>query len=619
MANDYSRKIAVVTYGVPVWGNVPPSAFVVAGNTALSIMDLPMASPGTNSFKIVFANDLVPGTSQVAYTSANLTEERRLKTLDNDADGDPDDVADIAAGAVTEEINAPVFEPIADFAVMSGKEYTNADPAYVLPQVVTNSGEGNVTYTITGLPDGLEVVAGNLVPPVEGTPNADFGKITGETNADGAVAIVTWLATDTPTGGATARTSEMTGRFRILVQSVPGMPGALTAVAGDGTVTLSWSAPTTGGEVAGYEYEQTVGGVSDGWMSTGTGTATTLMLTGLTNGTAYDFRVRAVNTAGQGAASNIVSAMPTAVTMVPGMPGALTAVAGDGTVTLSWSAPTTGGAVTGYEYKQDSGAWMSTGGGTATTLMVSGLTNGTPYAFQVRAVNTAGPGPASSAVAATPVAAVVVPGMPGALTAVAGDGTVTLSWSAPTTGGAVTGYEYKQDSGAWMSTGGGTATTLMVSGLTNGTPYAFQVRAVNTAGPGPASSPVAATPVAAVVVPGAPSALTAAAGSGTVTLSWTAPATGTGGMVASYEYQQTANGVPSAWMPTTMGTGTTHTVTGLTNGVTYSFQVRARNAAGPGPVSNIVTATPAAGREEPSLVFRSVPSGKEEKRRRRCI
>ncbi len=511
-ANSYSETIVVVEFSHNVWGNVPDGAFAVSTNSVVSVMGLPAASPGTRSFTIQFNNALAPGDNLVYTPPSTATLRLMRPDTPSDPDADPDEVATFTA-AVTEENNPPVLPAIPDFAVMSGTTYTAASPAATLPKVTGASGRGTITYAIdttAPLPAGLTVASTDPT-------NADFGKITGSpTVPNGTTAIVKWTATDSDTPP-----EEIEGDFRVVVQAVPGMPGALTATAGSGSVTLSWSAPTTGGTVTGYEYEQTVGGVSGGWMPTGTGTTTTLTLRGLTNGTAYAFRVRAVNTAGGGPASSIVTVTPVAAVVVPGMPGTLTATAGDAHVTLDWTAPTTGGAVTGYEYEQTVGGvsagWMSTGTGTTTSHTVRSLTNGTTYAFRVRAVNTAGGGPASSIVTVTPVAAVVVPGMPGTLTAVAGNKTATLSWSAPTTGG----------------------------------------------------------------------------------------------MVASYEYQQTVGGTPGAWMPlTTLATATgtmwTYTVTGLMNGVTYSFQVRARNAAGPGDVSNIVTVTPAAG---PARGIRSVSIG----------
>ena len=92
--------------------------------------------------------------------------------------------------------------------------------------------------------------------------------------------------------------------------------------------------------------------------------------------------------------------------------------------------------------------------------------------------------------------------------------------------------------------------------------------------PGPVPDPVQDESV-----PPQPTGLTAEAGDGQVTLTWDAMSGVTG-----WEYQQDSDGV---WR--NAGDGTSYTVTGLTNGRTYSFRVRAVNDNGPG--SAIVTAT----------------------------
>ena len=85
-----------------------------------------------------------------------------------------------------------------------------------------------------------------------------------------------------------------------------------------------------------------------------------------------------------------------------------------------------------------------------------------------------------------------------------------------------------------------------------------------------------------------PTGLSATAGDGRVTLSWTAPS----GTVTRYQFRQSSDGGSTygAWMDAS-GTATTHTVTGLTNGVAYTFQVRAVNTAVNGAASAAVTAT----------------------------
>jgi len=89
-------------------------------------------------------------------------------------------------------------------------------------------------------------------------------------------------------------------------------------------------------------------------------------------------------------------------------------------------------------------------------------------------------------------------------------------------------------------------------------------------------------------VPGAPTLVSATPGDGQVALTWTAPASDGGGPITGY----TATASPGGATCATAGT-TACTVTGLTNGTSYSFTVTATNAIGTGPASNALSATPA--------------------------
>ena len=89
-------------------------------------------------------------------------------------------------------------------------------------------------------------------------------------------------------------------------------------------------------------------------------------------------------------------------------------------------------------------------------------------------------------------------------------------------------------------------------------------------------------------VMGAPSTLTAVGGDGQVVLSWDAPASGGGAAITDYEYRINRSG---PWIPIG-STDTTYTVTGLVNGTSYVFEVRAVNAAGRSASTNRAEATP---------------------------
>ncbi|HEX5301994.1 MAG TPA: fibronectin type III domain-containing protein, partial [Streptosporangiaceae bacterium] len=209
--------------------------------------------------------------------------------------------------------------------------------------------------------------------------------------------------------------------------------------------------------------------------------------------------------------------------------------------------------------------------------------------FGLAVTGAAGAAPAAVAAVRAPQARVLNPSPPTGLTAVAGNGQVSLSWSPPTSNGgaAIIGYDVFQGGSAVSGLVGGTSYT--VTGLTNGTTYSFSVDAVNDAQLHSApSSPASATPVAPVTAPGAPGGLTAAAGDAQVSLSWQAPSADGGAAVTSYNVYQ--GGRKAATV-----TGTGATVQNLSNGTTYSFTVTAVNKAGEGPASGAASATPKAG------------------------
>src|SRR5439155_3997073 len=172
-------------------------------------------------------------------------------------------------------------------------------------------------------------------------------------------------------------------------------------------------------------------------------------------------------------------------------------------------------------------------GASASTATVTGLTNGTCYTFTVTATNAAGTGPASTQ--SNSVCPATVPGAPTNVTATAGNAQATVSWSAPNNGGAtITQYVVTGAPGgaATTVTGSPAGTSGTVTGLTNGTCYTFTVPATNSAGTGAASS--ASNSVCPASVPGGPTNVTATAGNGQATVSWTAPSSSVGAPITRF-------------------------------------------------------------------------------------
>ena len=296
-----------------------------------------------------------------------------------------------------------------------------------------------------------------------------------------------------------------------VVATQAGAPTAVTATAGNAQATVAWTAPANTGGVPITQYRIQV--------RTGTGTAatvlrtvdvpatpTTAVVTGLTNGTAYNFRVRAITSFGLG-----VLSAPTAEVIpvtLAAAPTNVVATAGNASASLAWTAPTdTGGSpITGYRVQVRTGTTLVRTDiltGTATTATLAGLTNGTAYNFRVRAVTAVGLGALSVASnTVTPTVQATAPGAPVIGTAANGANggavTATANWTPPAGNGgsAITGYRVlaqRTDTagGAILSTTTSAllapATRQLVVTLPAGT-YQFQVRAVNAVGPGPLSA-----------------------------------------------------------------------------------------------------------------------------------
>ncbi|WP_353951237.1 peroxidase family protein [Knoellia sp. S7-12] len=373
-------------------------------------------------------------------------------------------------------------------------------------------------------------------------------------------------------------------------------PTAVTATAGNAQATVAWTAPTDNGgsPITGYQVRVAVGTTLVRLVNL-TGTATSTTVTGLTNGTAYNFRIRAVTAVGLGAVSapsNTIT--PIAPTNLPTAPGTPVATVGNLSAGLTWTAPTNDGGspITGYQVRVSTGTTLVrlvNLTGTATSTTVTGLTNGTAYNFRIRAVTAVGLGAVSAP--SNTITAIGVPSAPGSVTATAGNASATVNWAAPTfTGGSpITQYRIQvRSGGVVLRTVVGiaaTARTAVVTGLTNGTAYDFRVAAVNAAGVGTLSTP--SSVVTPATVPGAPVIGTAVSGvvggAITATANWAAPAANGGSVITGYRVFALRLGATGTVLATT--TSAVQPATARTLSMTlvagnYRFQVTAINARG---------------------------------------
>ena len=173
----------------------------------------------------------------------------------------------------------------------------------------------------------------------------------------------------------------------------PAAPPGFRASAGDRQVTLNWNDPNDA-TITGYKliYAKTGDRGSASWAPIpGSGIRTlTYTVRNLDNDAEYGFRVRAVNSAGDGTATTWVTATPTGGVTCPTAqpPTALSVTPGSDRLSLTWTAPTQAER-NGWQlqYRRTGGSWtavtISSAG--ATSYTISGLEAGTAYQVRLQA------------------------------------------------------------------------------------------------------------------------------------------------------------------------------------------------------------------------------------------
>jgi alpha-tubulin suppressor-like RCC1 family protein len=557
-------------------------------------------------------------------------------------------------GATSLDMTTPTFD------IVNGAEHT------VRVYAVNEAGESAASNSATATPVGVSSAPRNLdvVPLVNGL------RVSFATPSDLAgLPILDYQIVSTPTSGSAVTTTVPVGsspysidvtsltvgtRYVVTVKArnaeglsaaatssvvIPGrptVPQSVVALGLDAAAEVSWDEPESdGGEtIRSYLIRVYADGgtvpLSTTLVNSSLASAMSETITGLTNGTRYEFSVTAsqevVGTQYFGLESErseIIAGRPAAVTSVT----ATAANLPTGTqVLVTWNkvADQTGVAVTHYRVnRKTTGAYTN---GTASTsasvcvtnscsATVTGLTNGTEYTFVVEAgISNAAWGLASSEVIATPIGRTSAP----SITVTSMDSGTVVEVIEPTSlnGSAVTHYELMYQTspgGSWSA-----AIELeprefpyTIQSLTNGTSYLVSVLAVNGAGDSDADS---ATVVPATT-PGAPSNVSARPGS--IIVAWDAPIDTGGETISAYEITVTdPDGVSTTFATspsnptgtsscTTAGRSCTitqvftadspETLVTVPDDIQYTIAVTALNAAGSGPPSSnalVVTGQP---------------------------
>ena len=375
--------------------------------------------------------------------------------------------------------------------------------------------------------------------------------------------------------------------------NVPTAPTNVQVISACESAQVVWSPPLSdgGNAVSGYIVRVRAGGEVVSTQSVD-GATFTDTATGLTDGTSYTLTVSAVNSAGEGPESTPADIVPRCV---PTAPIAVVAAPLCAATRVSWAPPLHDGGspITGYiVWVRNAGQLVATGrvDATGSHTRISDLTNGATYSVTVSALNVLGVGPPSAAVTVVPHCGLSVPSAPIEVFGTPICGGAQLDWSPPLTdgGSAIRGYVvWIRSSGQLVATDvvNGSTFTDTISGLTTGSDYAVTVAAVNGFGVGPESTAVELVPECPSSSPDPPFEVTAAPLCGGIDVAWNAPLNDGGSPIAGYTVFVRSG---EALVATDNVDSSTFndSISGLTNGTTYTVTVAATNESGMGAESS---------------------------------
>jgi len=342
--------------------------------------------------------------------------------------------------------------------------------------------------------------------------------------------------------------------------------GSLSFTGGQSTsVTIYWG--TTDGDTnAGAWFDS----ASLGTTALGTFSTT---ITGLAPATTYHFRAAATNASGTAWSPDSVF-----FTTPPVAPTGVALTSAGGQVTLTWNAVAGATHYTAKRSATGSAPWqVMLATITGTTFIDSSTTPGSTWHYVVCASSNGGGSADSAPASITPLAA------PANLSTTPGNGSVTLSWTAAP---GATAYAVKRStaSGGPYTTVGTPAGNSFIDSSTNDTRWFYIVTAT---APGSESLPSNEATVIPVASLPAPAGLTATPANTAAILSWSPVPNALSYTIA----RSTAQGGPY----TNVASGLlspSFTNTGLTNGTTYNYVVRAVSGSITSPNSTEATVVP---------------------------
>ena len=470
------------------------------------------------------------------------------------------------------------------------------------------------TPTVVRSGDGSATVSWPEQQLAEGTPAVSYqAQALGSTKtctSTGTSCKITGLTNGTPykfrvvASNAKALT---TGDYSapLTVGKIPGRPQNVGVMVRPSAALVSWDAPADNGGLPVNAYTVTA---SPGGKTCTTTGARSCLVPELTVGAKYTFSVKATNEAGTGSSSSATASVVIPAKAPPGPPS-ISALrrAGDGAAGVTVAASNLPGSMT-TTIKVTAAPTGRTCTATlpVTECTVTGLTNGTSYTFTAKAT-----GPDGTSIASPVSEPLLVgrrPSRPQNAVAVAlAGGDARVTWDAPSYDGGlpITGYRVSGASGKSCTTDG--KLSCVVTGLTVGSKYTWSVYSINDAGTSDASPGTAPIVAVAPSKPDAPAIVTVErAGDGKARIVVEAGRSN-GSPITGF----TVKASPGIRTCAIVAPALECTMTGLTNGSTYTFTATATNALGVSPAS--ATSSPllvgkAPGRPQ-NLTVTALPGG----------